>query len=242
MDLKKTTLGTAIVAAMGGVSMSAQAALSNTATLQFDTGSPFVASCLLGTVPPCSDTRFEETDMGGSYFGMDTIDGNGSISPAEKTAISMFAPLAIAGGQVAAGSHAGNPDGSESPAIDNAWGFAGNTGMHSNSAPITWTGTGSTKTLDIPGWAVIWSGFDENNPITMPGTATLVCSTASCSDTSTYTLDMSIHVPVAFTSVAYTLHLEGHVNAVPVPAAAWLFGSGVIGLAGVARRRRNKKA
>ncbi|HHJ16538.1 MAG TPA: VPLPA-CTERM sorting domain-containing protein, partial [Gammaproteobacteria bacterium] len=35
--------------------------------------------------------------------------------------------------------------------------------------------------------------------------------------------------------------LEGTVGAVPVPAAAWLFGSGVVGLAGVARRRRNKK-
>jgi len=28
-----------------------------------------------------------------------------------------------------------------------------------------------------------------------------------------------------------------HVNAVPVPAAAWLFGSGLIGLVGIARRK-----
>jgi hypothetical protein len=27
---------------------------------------------------------------------------------------------------------------------------------------------------------------------------------------------------------------------VPIPAAAWLFGSGLLGLVGVARRRRNK--
>lgn len=29
------------------------------------------------------------------------------------------------------------------------------------------------------------------------------------------------------------------VSAVPVPAAAWLFGSGIFGLASIARRRRN---
>lgn len=31
------------------------------------------------------------------------------------------------------------------------------------------------------------------------------------------------------------------VGEVPVPAAAWLFGSGLVGLAGIARRRRNEK-
>lgn len=35
-----------------------------------------------------------------------------------------------------------------------------------------------------------------------------------------------------------TLALAGSIAAVPVPAAVWLFGSGLLGLAGVARRRR----
>lgn len=32
---------------------------------------------------------------------------------------------------------------------------------------------------------------------------------------------------------------SGTLNQVPVPAAAWLFGSGLLGLVGIARRRRN---
>ena len=30
----------------------------------------------------------------------------------------------------------------------------------------------------------------------------------------------------------------GYVNAIPVPAAVWLFGSGLLGLVGVARRKK----
>jgi hypothetical protein len=36
---------------------------------------------------------------------------------------------------------------------------------------------------------------------------------------------------------AWAVH-SGDVSAVPVPAAAWLFGSGLIGLTGIARRKR----
>jgi len=31
---------------------------------------------------------------------------------------------------------------------------------------------------------------------------------------------------------------DGDINAVPVPAAVWLFGSGFLGLVGVARRKK----
>lgn len=41
---------------------------------------------------------------------------------------------------------------------------------------------------------------------------------------------------------SYALTLDHAPAAVPVPAAAWLFGSGLMGMVGVARRRRNKKA
>ncbi len=48
-----------------------------------------------------------------------------------------------------------------------------------------------------------------------------------------------------FGGVLYGLHLEGKIGggaAVPVPAAAWLFGSGLIGLVGIARRKTVNKA
>jgi len=75
--------------------------------------------------------------------------------------------------------------------------------------------------------------------------ATLTCSASSCSTSSTFTLSYAAVVPQAdasgFGGVPYTLTLVGHVDApaaVPVPAAAWLFGSGLMGLVGVARRRK----
>jgi hypothetical protein len=42
----------------------------------------------------------------------------------------------------------------------------------------------------------------------------------------------------AFGLQAADLVMVTNVAAVPVPAAAWLFGSGLLGLIGVARRRR----
>jgi hypothetical protein len=42
-----------------------------------------------------------------------------------------------------------------------------------------------------------------------------------------------------FGGVSYKLVLKGgHVSAVPVPAAVWLFGSGLIGLTGLAKRKK----
>ena len=36
----------------------------------------------------------------------------------------------------------------------------------------------------------------------------------------------------------YTLQFSDNVGVVPLPAAAWLFGSGLLGLVGVARRKK----
>jgi len=74
------------------------------------------------------------------------------------------------------------------------------------------------------------------------GVAVVTCA-VDCAVGDTYTLDYTAIVPQAdlsnFGGVLFQLHLEGTVaSAVPVPAAVWLFGSGLLGLAGVARRRK----
>lgn len=37
---------------------------------------------------------------------------------------------------------------------------------------------------------------------------------------------------------AFTLHIDGNITPVPVPAAVWLFGSGLLGLTDIARKRK----
>ena len=141
------------------------------------------------------------------------------------------------------GSHGGAPGtvAGENPQIDAPWLFFSNTGMHGSTSQVTLTADGSNGgTLDMSGWYVHWNGVQ----IDMSGgaTATMSCSTANC-DGGTYTASYAAIVPddgtTNFGNVAYTLNLEGTItpSAIPVPAAVWLFGSGLLGLVGVARRK-----
>ena len=236
---RKTILSAAVVTAMGGVSFSANAALTSTATLDFTLGTAQTIGCAYGTTPPCTKASYNVTDIVGSYFSMDT-NGDGNIN-GEKTPIGSFNGLHFGTAQGATGSHTGAPDGTESPDIDAPWNFFGNTGMHSTTAPTTDNGDG---TINLA-WEVTWNGI-PSIPMAPTSATTIVCDgSGTCSDSSNYTIDGAFHVGGAgFTSVAYTVHLEGHVgsavSAIPVPAAAWLFGSGLVGLAGIARRRKSK--
>ena len=239
MISNKTILTAAITAAMGGVSFSSSAALTSTATLDFTLGTATTVACTYGTTPPCNKASYNVTDVVGSYFSMDT-NGNG-VENSEKTPIGSLNGIVLGTTQAAGGSHAGAIDGSESPNIDNPWTFFGGTGMHQSTSPVT--ADAAAGTVDMSGWNVTWNGI-ASIPVNATSPTTIACSTASCSDSSTYTIDGAFHVAGAgFTTVAYTVHLEGHVasSAIPVPAAAWLFGSGLVGLAGVARRRKSIK-
>lgn len=74
-----------------------------------------------------------------------------------------------------------------------------------------------------------------NDSIGIPSAMPLTSNSVDSSGNGVFTtVDMSN--PSATVSLTYT------VAAVPVPAAAWLFGSALLGLTGVARRRKAGKA
>ena len=232
--MKKTTLATALGIIIGGASMGANAALTSTNTLNFTQGGQGTTACNYGTTPPCAKNGYNITDIVGSYFTMDT-NGSGTIEIAEKNPIGSNNGIVLGTTQLASGSHSGSVNGSESPNIDNPWEFFGGTGMHQTISSTLVNGA-----FDLSGWNVTWNGIAS---IPLVGNATIICdgnNEAACGIGSTYVVDGAYHVGGAgFTTVGYTVHLEGTVAAaIPVPAAVWLFGSGLLGLAGVARRKR----
>lgn len=214
--MKKILLGTAIIAA-ASMSSAANAALASNANLDFN---DFVLGGYYGTAV-----------VGGSYFAMDT-DGSGTFITKERTGITKATGLAVNTAQAAG-------------TIDNSWVFFGPSGSHSTlSATTILSQTASSADLDFSGWTVDWNNTEINmGSGASGGVGTVVCA-VNCSLGDTFSLDYFATVPndgtTNFGNVSYMVHLEGtigEVSAVPVPAAAWLFGTGLLGLVGVARRK-----
>ena len=92
--------------------------------------------------------------------------------------------------QRASGSHGGEPDGSESPDIDQPWEFFGSTGMNQSRTPVTVLsddGAGNV-TLDFSGWAWHWNGIEADmGDGPSAGIATMICA-SDCSNGDSYTL------------------------------------------------------
>ena len=172
------------------------------------------------------------------------------------TAVTTLNGIDIGTAQAASGSHVGAPNGSESPNIDNPWAFFGNTGMHQTTSAVNIVsddGAGNVL-LDFSGWDVTWNGIPSipmgagahtttGGAANPEGQAILTCGN-TCEEGDTFSLAYSGRVPdpdaSSFAGVAYRFDLSGTVGsaAVPVPAAVWLFGSGLLGLVGVARRKK----
>jgi hypothetical protein len=209
----------------------ANAVLATDAVLNFDSGIP--GDPFDNSVPPLS----------GSYFSMRV-----STATTIYTVISPFDGIQLGIAQPASGSHGGSPNGTESPGIDNPWEFFANTGMHETVAPITILSddNNGNVTLDFGGWSIEWNGIDMplGGSSSFPedtGIATMNCA-STCEAGDIFILEYAAHVepgnPSGFGGVPYDLHLEGTVSTVPVPATAWLFGSGLLGLVGIARRKK----
>lgn len=82
--------------------------------------------------------------------------------------------------------------------------------------------------------------MDEDGNVVTPGFSTpsnLVFSSLSTGGTGLYLNESDLSPAFSKTSINITIGNEV-VSQVPVPAAAWLFGSGLLGLAGVGRKRR----
>ncbi|MEE8428981.1 MAG: hypothetical protein V3S33_05720 [Gammaproteobacteria bacterium] len=151
------------------------------------------------------------------------------------------------------GSHTGPITGAENPQYD-TWEFFGNTGMDYLSSPMTDLGTDGSGNhlIDMSGWTVSWNGIDAismgGDSANFPsdtGIGIMSCSTLTCSASSTFVLAYNAHGPgggpAGYGGTPYALHLEGTIgtaSAVPVPSAVWLFGSGLIGLIGIAKKRK----
>ena len=225
INMKKTAIALALMAATG----SANAALVNGSTLNIGAGSFFTMGGSLAVAAPGFDGQF--------------LTGNEG--------------LVLGTTQTPSGSHSGavGSVAGENPTVDNAWLFFNSTGMSgSDSNTNVLSATGNTATVDMSGWVVAWNGLDAaSGAATVPmgsgawlagttdGVANIVCG-VDCGDGDTYTLTYSATVPAGdpsnFGTTPYLLSLTGTVTAVPVPAAVWLFGSGLVGLAGIARRRK----
>ena len=121
-------------------------------------------------------------------------------------------------------------------------------GVSSGFAAPTGDITGGALTLDLSSWTAYWNGTSFNQGSSSDLAAGSICVGAACSTAVTTTYDAgagtftaswnAVVVGGAFNGQLAAWDITGNVSAIPVPAAVWLFGSGLVGLAGVARRRK----
>ncbi len=255
VDMKKKALGIALGLVCGGAALTAQASTliaGDVLTINAGANTTTTTTTSNGAVVThvTSLCNGSTTSTNGSCFGMESGGVFGYTSIAGKNGIIIGAT------QLASGSHSGVPNGTESPNIDQPWAFFGNTGMDETTSPITQTSSTSTGgTLNFSGWTVNWNGgtISMGSGGLCQTNADGATSTNNCNGSavflwngvngSQYQLWYNATVPTgSFAGVNYRLHLVGTVNTVPLPAAVWLLGSGLLGLVGVARRKRSDQA
>lgn len=103
-------------------------------------------------------------------------------------------------------------------------------GVNSGFAAPTGDLTGSALTLDLSSWTAYWNGTSFNQ-------GGMITTTVDAMGNFTANWQATVNGG-AFNGQVGDWTITGTVSAVPVPAAVWLFGSGLVGLAGVARRRK----
>lgn len=194
--------------------------------------------------------------LSGSYFA--ETGGTYKVRDTQKGSVTQGTTGFIIGSPTTGGAnHPGAPTAGDSNAIDAPWEFFGNTGSHYTTVGITGS---TTSGLTMSGWTMAWAGIPAI-PMNTGAWATATTGSPHTGAPGTfvdgvanfywsgvygtaYSLDYRATVPVGdpsgFGGTRWEYHYEGIVNAappVPVPAAVWLFGSGLMGLLGYVRRR-----
>lgn len=103
------------------------------------------------------------------------------------------------------------------------------------------TGSVCAMTVDLSSWAVYWNGssFDQGPRPSNTGPFVLAMGTLDLT-TNHYELNWVSQIKQGpFNGVKGYWHVEGTYSAVPVPAALWLFGSGVLALFGFAKSKKH---
>ena len=122
-------------------------------------------------------------------------------------------------------------------------------GNHYTTSPANViSASGNVATIDFSGWA--WNYTESGVGFSLgsgawagnaDGVAELTCGN-QCGDGDSYILNYTATIPEndpnGYGGYQYGLHLIGNISTVPVPAAVWLFGSGLLGLVGFARRKK----
>ena len=267
--MNKKILTVAIASSFGVIAFSgtASADMAADASLDFDPltlACKGAAKPNPGT-PPDNCNYGAKIDSG-SYFGMDA-NGDGNYQLGELTALTSGSEgINVNTTQGAVGkidntwtffSGAGNHTTVSDAAISTD-DSAGNVTLDFSGWNVNWNGIpfinmgGGDQACGTTDDGICMTKDANNNDVDVGGVvdngtsvASVVCADGSCLEGSAYTLDYDAKVPFddasGFGGVSYTLHLEGTIGsaAIPVPAAVWLFGSGLLGLVGVARRRKS---
>ena len=269
--MTKTILSASIAAVLSVAAFEANSALTNSSVLNIDLGIAtcvYGPSPTSGNSFNENGCAWGTQDISGSYFAMDS-NGDGHFTASENTSIVGNDGINLGTAQAATGSHSGPVDGSESPGIDAPWLFFSNTGMHYTNAPTNVSNAvGNTAEIDFSGWNITWNGIAAINMgggaqdcgtasddicvredgtdvggtfYNGTGVATITCG-VDCSQNDTYRLEYHAVTFEDFSvGSAYKLILEGTVTSIPVPAAVWLYGSGLTGLMGIARKKSRRK-
>jgi len=124
-------------------------------------------------------------------------------------------------------------------------------GIRTGFTPISGDITNNTLSLDLSSWTAYWNGSSFNVGSTSHLGINEICSsniTQNCSTAITTTYDpltgeftaswSAVIIGGALPDGMTSWFITGQASAVPVPAAVWLFATGLLGFAGVIRKRR----